>query len=154
MAVTLVIPGKLPINLMGGETAGETRKVDWLSDSFKAALFTASHTPAQDTDELYASLTNEVANGNGYTTGGNALANPSVAYSAGSNLSTFDMDNPALWTASGAGFAFRYVWAYDVTTDLLLGYLDYGSTVTLSGANGDTFALTIDVLGLITASVP
>lgn len=154
MAVTLVLYGKTPINMLGGETGAETKKIDWISDTIKAALFTASYVPAQDTDELYSGLTNEVANGNGYTTGGNTLANPTAVYTAGSNLSTMDADNPAVWTASGAGFSFRYVVIYDSTTDVLIGYLDYGSTVVLSGANADTFTLTLDAAGVFTATVP
>src|SRR4030095_46641 len=125
MAVTIVLYGKTPINLMGGETGAETKKIDWISDTIKAALFTSSYTPAQDTDELYSSLTNEVANGNGYTTGGTRCATPTAVYTAGSNLGTFDADNPATWTASSAGFSFRYVVIYDSTTDVLVGYLDY-----------------------------
>ena len=151
---TMVLYGKTPINLMGGETAGETNKIDFLSDSLKAALFTASYTPAQDTDELYSSLTNEVANGNGYVTGGNAMANPTVSYTAGTNTAKFDADDPATWTASGSGFSFRYVVLYDATTSVLIGYVDYGSTVTLSGANADTFTFSLDSAGMFTTTVP
>src|SRR6185295_9755704 len=103
----MVLYGKTPINLMGGETAGETKAIDFLSDTHKAALFTASYSPAQDTDELYSGLSNEVGSGNGYTTGGNTCANPTIAYTAGTNTSKFDADDPATWTASSSGFAFR-----------------------------------------------
>jgi hypothetical protein len=155
VAVSLILYGKTPINLMGGETGAETKKIDWISDTHKAALFTATYSPAQDTDELYSGLTNEVANGNGYTTGGNAFTGtPTAVYTGASNLSTFDVGDPAVWTASGAGFSFRYVVLYDSTTDVLIGYLDYGSTVALSGTNGDTFTLTLDAAGMFTATVP
>lgn len=152
MAVTMVLYGKTPINLMGGETAGETAKIDFLSDTHKAALFTATYSPAQDTDELYSGLTNEVANGNGYTTGGNTCANPTIAYTAGTNTAKFDADDPATWTASGAGFAFRYVVVYDSTTSVLIGYCDYGSTLTLNA--GDTFTFSFDTAGIFTTTVP
>jgi hypothetical protein len=149
----MVLYGKLPINLMGGETAGETGKIDWLSDVIKVALFAATYTPAQDTDELYSGISaNEVANGNGYTTGGNTAASATVAYTAGTNLATFDAADPATWTASGAGFAFRYAVTYDSTTGLLIGYNDYGSTLTLNV--GDTFTLTFDAAGIFTTTVP
>lgn len=44
-------------------------------------------------------------------------------------------------TASGAVAAFRYLYIYDdtATNDELIGYYDYGSSVTL--ANGETFTL-------------
>ena len=156
MAVALTLYGKTPINLMGGETAGETNKIDFLSDTTKAALFLAAYTPAQDTDETYAGISaNEVANGNGYTTGGNTCANPAITYTAASNTAKFDADDPATWTASGAGFSFRYVVVYDSTTGVLIGYCDYGSTVTLSGANADTFTFSFDATnGIFTTSVP
>jgi hypothetical protein len=152
MAVTMVLYGKTPINMLGGETAGETGKIDYLSDVIKAALFTATYTPNQDTDELYSGLTNEVANGNGYTTGGNTLANPTIGYTAGTNTAKFDADDPTVWTASGAGFALRYVVVYDSTSSILIGYCDYGSTLTL--AAGDTFTFILDAAGLFTTSVP
>jgi hypothetical protein len=58
------------------------------------------------------------------------LANPTVGYTAGTNTAKFDADDPAVWTASNAGFSFRYVVTYDSTTSVLIGYNDYGSTVT------------------------
>ena len=149
---TLILYGKTPINMLGGETAPESLKIDWASDTFKAALFLAAYTPAQDTDELYSALTNEVANGNGYTTGGNAITPSVPTYNAGTNTSSFDATDPAVWTATGAGFAFRYVVYYDTVSSVLIGYNDYGSTVTLLAS--ETFTVTLDSLGLFTASVP
>jgi hypothetical protein len=155
VAVTIVLYGKTPINIMGGETAAETKKIDWSSDTIKAALFTSAYTPAQDTDELYSGISaNEVANGNGYTTGGNTCTSIDPAYTAGTNTGKFDAADPTVWTASGAGFSFRYVVIYDATSDVLIGYLDYGSTVTMSGANADTFTLTFDAAGVFTTTVP
>lgn len=47
-------------------------------------------------------------------------------------------------TASGTVGPFRYVYIYDdgSTGDLLIGYYDYGSSVTL--ASGDTFTINFD----------
>lgn len=147
----LVLFGKFPINLMGGETAGETGKIDFLSDTIKAALFTAAFTPDQDTQELYSALTNEVANGNGYTTGGATLAGLSIAYTGATNTSAFTTTTNPVWTGSGSGFAFRYVVFYDATTDLLIGYNDYGSTLTLQVT--DTFTYIFDAVPIFTALV-
>lgn len=148
----LNIYGKFAINLMGGETAVESLKVDWASDTFKVALFTNSYVPAQDTDELYSALTNEVANGNGYTTGGNSITPSLPTYTPAGNISTFDATDPAVWTGSGAGFTFRYAVIYDTVSSVLIGWLDYGASQLVGAA--ETLTVTFDVLGVFTATVP
>lgn len=89
-------------------------------------------------------LTAEVANGNGYTTGGNTAATTSATTTAG--VFKLILASPAAWTATGAGFTFRYAILYNSTTSTPVGYWDYGSsqvvaagetvTVTLDGSNG------------------
>lgn len=86
----------------------------------------------------------EVANGNGYTTGGNTATVASSTQTGG----TFKLvlNSPATWTATGAGFSFRYAVLTDTTTNTNVAYWDYGLsqtvtadetvTVTLDGANG------------------
>jgi hypothetical protein len=86
----------------------------------------------------------EVANGNGYTTGGNAASTSSSSQTGG----TFKLvlNSPSTWTASGAGFSFQYAVLVDSTTSTNVAYWDYGSsqavaagetvTVTLDGTNG------------------
>jgi len=86
----------------------------------------------------------EVANGNGYTTGGNAASTTSASQTGG----TFKLvlASPTAWTASGAGFSFQYAVLVDSTTGTNVAYWDYGSsqavaagetvTVTLDGTNG------------------
>ena len=86
----------------------------------------------------------EVANGNGYTTGGNSAAVSSAAQTGGTYKLV--LTSPALWTASGAGFSFQYAILVDSTTSTNVAYWDYGSsqavavgetvTVTLDGTNG------------------
>jgi hypothetical protein len=150
MAVTGIIYSKFTINLQGGETAGETKKIDWLSDTIKAALFTSAYTPAQDTDELYSALTGELSNGTGYTTGGNTCASPTYTPNTTTNGGTFDASDPGVWTATGAR-VFRYVVIYDSTTDVLIQYYDNGSDITL--ANTQTFTFSFDAAnGLYTTS--
>jgi len=86
----------------------------------------------------------EVANGNGYTTGGNSAAVSSSAASAGTYKLV--LTSPTAWTATGAGFSFQYAILTDTTAGINVGYWDYGSsqavaagetvTVTLDGTNG------------------
>lgn len=91
------------------------------------------------TNNVLANLT-QIANGNGYTTGGESVPNTSISQSGGT--ATF-IGDAVTWTASGGSMAdFRYVALYDDTVaspvvDPTVAYWDYGSTVTL--AVGETF---------------
>jgi hypothetical protein len=82
----------------------------------------------------------QVANGNGYTTGGTAATISSSAQSSGTyKLVLADV----VFTAStGTIGPFRYAALHNdtSTTDLLIGYWDYGSSITLQ----DTETFTVD----------
>ena len=94
--------------------------------------------------------TSDLATGGGYTQGGANVATTSSAESAGTyRLLLVD---PATWTASGANIGpFRYAILVDKTVNLMIGYWDYGSSITLNGTNGDTFAVDLDgVNGVLT----
>lgn len=82
----------------------------------------------------------EVANGNGYTTGGNSTTITSASQTGG----TFKLvlTSPAVWTASGAGFTFQYAVLVDSTTSTNVGYWDYGSSQAV--ASGETVTVTLD----------
>ena len=82
----------------------------------------------------------ETANGNGYTTGGNAATITSAAQTGGTYKLV--LASPAAWTGSGAGFAFQYAVLTDSTTSTNVAYWDYGSSVTV--AAGDTVTVTLD----------
>lgn len=84
----------------------------------------------------------EIASGNGYTAGGTALTTVSAEQTSGVLKLVAD---DVVFTASGGSIAnFRYVVLYNdtptVPADPLIGFYDYGSTVTL--AVGET--LTVD----------
>jgi galactitol-specific phosphotransferase system IIC component len=82
----------------------------------------------------------EVANGNGYTTGGNAATVTSASQTGG----TFKLvlASPSVWTASGAGFTFQYAVLTDTTTGTNVAYWDYGSSQAV--ASGETVTVTLD----------
>ena len=82
----------------------------------------------------------EVANGNGYTTGGTAASVTSASQTGGTF--TLVLASPAVWTASGAGFSFRYAILTDSTTSTNVAYWDYGASQAV--ASGDTVTVTLD----------
>lgn len=104
------------------------------TDTIKAIL--CSDAPAATTDTTISDRT-QVANGAGYTTGGEDTQNDSTR--TGGTVTETAVD--IVWTASGSMGPFRYVDRYDDThaSDGLINYWDYGSNVTL--ASGETFTL-------------
>lgn len=82
----------------------------------------------------------EVANGGGYTTGGNTVAVSSSAQSAGTYKLV--LADPAVWTGSGGGFTFQYAVLVDTTTSTNVGYWDYGSSQAV--AAGETVTVDLD----------
>jgi hypothetical protein len=69
---------KFPANALGGEVAGDTFAIDFLSDTIKALLTTSSHTVNLDTHETLSDITNDVSAGGGYSTGGVVLTTKTV----------------------------------------------------------------------------
>ena len=84
--------------------------------------------------------TTDLATGGGYTQGG---ANVTTT-SAGMNGSDFVLvlADPAVWTATGGGFTFRYALLVDKTVNIIPGYWDYGSSQIV--AAGETVTVDLD----------
>lgn len=126
--------------------------------NFRWALVTNSWVPNTATDELWAvASANEIANGNGYTTGG--LTPGSVALSQTSGTVKFT-SAAGVWTASGTGIpAWRYLVCYYLGTlnskvNPLVAYFLGDSTpadVPLTTA-GNTITITPNAAGIITAT--
>ena len=96
------------------------------TDTIKIALYTSSATLNATTTAYTTS--NEVANGNGYTTGGVTLASASVITNSTSGC--FDSNNPE-WTS--ASFTARGALIYnDTESDLAIAVLDFGGDFTVS----------------------
>ncbi len=87
MSVSAFKYGKSYANLLGGEIAGDTFAVDFLSDTIKVALHTSSYAPNLDTDEVFSDATNEVT-GTGYSAGGVTLASKTITYTAANSWAT------------------------------------------------------------------
>lgn len=86
--------------------------IDMDADAFKMALALSTSNIATTSINGYAAVTNEHANANGYTTGGEAVASPTWIESSGTV--TFDCADQ-VWTASGGSLVARYAFIYDDT---------------------------------------
>lgn len=125
-------------------------RIDLDDDTLKLALFTSTHTPNAASDTQFGLLSNEVANGNGYTTGGESLTTISWAQSGGT--ATLDAD-PVVWTANGGPITARYGVLYDDTAaakDLIL-YVTLDST-DVTATDGNTLTVTWNGAGIFTLS--
>ncbi len=102
--------------------------------SFKLAL---TNSAPVATNTVLANIT-QIANGNGYTTGGAAVPNLTCTESSG--ITTVAADQ-VVFTATGAMGTFRYLVLYNDTaaSDNLVGWWDHGSTVSLQAGETYTF---------------
>lgn len=128
----------------------KTQAGDMESTSMCVGLVTDGYTPAYDTHDFRDDLTNEIANGNGYTTGGQALdATPSwTVGSPAAGQIAYDSADPD-WPAStitDAMAAYLYYSTAVTTTDELFMLSDFGSAV--STANG-TLTVQVDTNGWV-----
>jgi hypothetical protein len=115
--------------------------VNLASDTIKILL---TNTIPVATNAVYSDISsNELGNGNGYTTGGATASLTSSTQVSGTYKYIASMANPT-WTATGAMGPFRYAVMYDssAATKALIGWWDYGSPLTL--ANTNTFTVTLD----------
>lgn len=108
------------------------------ADTLKVLL---TNSAPVNTNTVKANLT-EISAGNGYTAGGTAASISSSAQSSGTyKLVLADV----VFTASGGSIGpFRYAVLYNdtATNDELIGWWDYGSSITL--ASGETFTVDFD----------
>lgn len=115
----------------------------------KLALVTDAYTPNRDTHDFRDDFTaSELANGNGYATGGVTLTNPATTYDSASDEVRFDYDD-ASWT-----FTASKTWRYGVvyidtggadSTDPVYGLLTWDSNQSVSTA----YTLQLAVAGLL-----
>ena len=103
------------------------------SDNIYVALYTSSATLNATTDGYITA--NEVANGNGYTTGGVALASKAVTENSTSGV--FDADDPqwtsATFTARGALIYNKTLGDASTNSRGAIAILDFGGDFSVSG---------------------
>jgi hypothetical protein len=105
------------------------------TDSWKVALAATLNLA----DTAFTPGTSDLATANGYTAGGNACSLTSSSQSGGTYKLV--LASPAVWTAVGAGFNFRYAILWNATTNQPVGAWDYGSTQTVNVGESVTVIL-------------
>lgn len=115
------------------------------ADSYKIALFLSTSNIGAATT-TYAGVTNEHANANGYTTGGNAV----TMTRTGTTTVTFDTTDPAVWTASGGSIVARFAVLYEVGGNVVAYCLLDSTPADVTVTTGNTLTLTINASGVFT----
>lgn len=121
-----------------------------VADTYKLMLCSSATFTASDTT-LAAITKTEVANGNGYTTGGAALTNVAVT-TVTTNDAKFDADD-VTWTASGATLSAAKAILYNDTdtNDPPLAMIDFDGTQT--AGDGTDFIVVWSASGIFTFTV-
>ena len=104
------------------------------SDALKVVL---TNSAPNATDTQLSQIT-QISAGNGYSTGGTQATQVSSAQTSGTYKLVL---NDVTFAASGGSIAtFRYVVLYNdtATNDELIGYYDYGTTLTITSGNSFT----------------
>lgn len=108
------------------------------SHTFKVVL---ANSATVNTNTVLANLT-QIANGNGYTTGGATSSMTTSVSSGTAKVTAADVT----WTASGSMGPFRYATVYNDTptspADPLIAWWDYGTSITLAAT--ETFTVDFD----------
>jgi hypothetical protein len=114
------------------------KKHDLGADTLKVLL---CNTAPLATNAVKADLT-ELAGGSGYTAGGATASITSSTQISGTYKLV--LGDPATWTSTGTMGPFRYAVLYNdtATNDELIGWWDYGASITL--ANAESFAVDFD----------
>lgn len=109
--------------------------------SFKLGL--SNTAPSQANNTVWADIT-EITAGNGYTAAGNTLDSEAWAETgAGTGIWQFTSTDEVITATGGNIGPFRYPVVYNDTptspADPLCGFLDYGSSITITTGNTFTF---------------
>jgi len=147
MPVTAKAYGQFP------KLALSTHPVDLLNDPIKVMLLADTYTPDQDNHKFLSDVVSHEITGEGYTAGGQALANKTLTYDAANNYTIFDAGDVS-WP--NATITARYAVLYaDIGTSAdekpLLGYVDFGQNK--SSENGE-FTIIWNQAGIMRFSTP
>ena len=127
------------------------KETNYLSDTIKCMITTNTYVPDQDVHDYKDDVTNEVT-GTNYTAGGAALANKTLTYTAGTNVTKFDADD-LVWANSTIANARKCVIYNDTpataATKPLLWYIVNDADVSTSAG---PLTVAFDAAGIATAT--
>jgi hypothetical protein len=111
-------------------------------DTGTLKVLLSNDAPSAAGDAVKADLTSELGTAGGYTSGGADAQNATSRSGGVTSVTGVDI----VWTETGAGIGpFRYAVLYNDTptspADPLIGYWDYGSSITLAAGSGETFTV-------------
>ena len=129
----------------GGRTKLLDGTFDIDSDSWKMALLqSSSNIGAAST--THAGVTNELANANGYTTGGAAI----TLTLSGTTTVTVDIQTDPVWTASGGSITGRFAEIYEVSGNVLCYALLDSTPADVTATDGNTLTVAANASGVFT----
>jgi hypothetical protein len=115
------------------------------TDTWKMALFlSTSNIGAAST--TYAGVTNEHANANGYTTGGEAI----TLTLSGTTTVTVDISTDPVWTASGGSIVAHYAVIYEVGGNVLCYSQLDDAPADVTATDGNTLTVAAHASGVFT----
>ena len=118
--------------------------IDFDTDTFKLMLVTSSYTANKDTHDKRDDVTNEVANGNGYTTGGATVACTVTKDTANDKVTlVFAAASWATSTFTAAGGVIYKSRGGASSADNLVAFIDFGGDVSSSSSTFSVSASTI-----------
>lgn len=120
--------------------------VDLEADTIKVMLLDTNHSFDADDDVITDVSANELASGNGYTTGGAALATKAVTQDDTNDLAKFDADDTA-WTSATFSAYFAVIWDDTAADDCIICTIDFGGVKTVTSG---TLTLQWSASGIIT----
>ncbi|MGD9889880.1 MAG: hypothetical protein AB7U18_01125 [Dehalococcoidia bacterium] len=129
----------------GGRTSLINGTFDIDSDTYKMALF-LSTSDLGATETTYAGVTNEHANGNGYTTGGISI----TLTLSGTTTVTVDISSDPVWTASGGSIVARFAAIYEVSGNILCYCLLDSTPADVTATSGNTLTVAANASGVFT----
>lgn len=125
------------------------------ADTFNMALYLSTSNIATTSIDAKSTATNEHANANGYTTGGNVLTAVTWVESAGTV--TFDSAD-SVWTASGGPITARFAAIFDdtvaapVVDPIVCHSLLDNTPADVTATDGNTLTVQINASGIFTLS--
>lgn len=131
-------PNSARTNLLNG-----TFDID--SGSYKCALFLSTSNIGSGST-TYAGVTNEVANANGYTTGGIAV----TLTLSGTTTVTVDESVDPVWMASGGSIVARFAVIYEVSGQVLCYCLLDSTPADVTTTSGNTLTVETNLSGVFT----